>query len=130
MTLFLSLSSFSFSVKGFEYKMRFVYAHFPINVNVTEEGKMVEIRNYIGEKFTRRVPMLDGVSALVSTATKDEIILTGNDLQLVSQSGTSSLTSFIVLPILREKKFSLSPFPFSVSFQFSSCFHPTIYNCS
>jgi large subunit ribosomal protein L9e len=71
--------------KGFEYKMRFVYAHFPINANVT--GKAIEIRNFLGDKNTRRIEMLDGVTVEMSTAQKDEIILSGNDVQNVSQSG-------------------------------------------
>jgi large subunit ribosomal protein L9e len=72
--------------KGFEYKMRLVYAHFPINCNVNNGGKLVEIRNFLGEKIVRRVDMLDGVSAVMSTSQKDEIILTGNDVENVSQS--------------------------------------------
>ncbi|RKP07873.1 ribosomal protein L6, alpha-beta domain-containing protein [Thamnocephalis sphaerospora] len=74
--------------KGFLYKMRFVYAHFPINVNVVE-GNVVEIRNFLGEKVIRRVPMLDGVSIVHSTAQKDEIILSGNDVENVSQSAAN-----------------------------------------
>lgn len=73
--------------KGFEYKMRFAYAHFPINVNCVENGTLVEIRNFLGEKIIRRVRMLPGVSVSTSEATKDEIILIGNDIQNVSQSG-------------------------------------------
>jgi large subunit ribosomal protein L9e len=76
--------------KGFEYKMRFVYAHFPINVNVADDGTTVEIRNFIGEKMVRRVKMLDGVKAVQSTGgTKDEIVLTGNDVEKVSQSAAT-----------------------------------------
>merc|ERR1712189_69940 len=44
--------------KGFEYKMRTVYAHFPMN----------------------------GVTVVNSTAQKDELILAGNDIEAVSQS--------------------------------------------
>ncbi|KAJ3084153.1 60S ribosomal protein L9 [Quaeritorhiza haematococci] len=75
--------------KGFEYKMRFVYAHFPINVNITEDGTLVEIRNFIGEKVIRRVRMLEGVKVAHSEGQKDEIVLTGNDIQNVSQSAAS-----------------------------------------
>ncbi len=41
--------------------MRLVYAHFPINVNIEEGGKLVEIRNFLGEKRVRAVHMLPGV---------------------------------------------------------------------
>lgn len=36
--------------KGFRYKVKAVYAHFPINVIVNDGGKSVEIRNFLGEK--------------------------------------------------------------------------------
>lgn len=67
--------------------MRFVYAHFPINVNITDGGRHVEIRNYLGEKIIRRVDMLEGVTVAHSTGQKDEITIVGNDIQAVSQSG-------------------------------------------
>ncbi|RUS30358.1 hypothetical protein BC938DRAFT_479488, partial [Jimgerdemannia flammicorona] len=66
--------------------MRYVYAHFPINVHIADDGKEVEIRNFLGEKVIRKVALLDGVSIKISTAQKDELILTGNDLEKVSQS--------------------------------------------
>jgi large subunit ribosomal protein L9e len=72
--------------KGFIYKMRLVYAHFPINASVVDDGKMLEIRNFLGEKIVRRIPMLDGVTITRSTDVKDELVLTGNDIEMVSQS--------------------------------------------
>ena len=52
---------------GFEYKMRLVYAHFPINVNIEDGGKLVEIRNFLGEKRVRIVHMLPGALLLPRT---------------------------------------------------------------
>merc|ERR1711893_222459 len=72
--------------KGFRYKMRSVYAHFPINVAISEGNKLVEVRNFLGEKYTRQVRMLTGVTCEPSKGQKDEFILEGNDIELVSRS--------------------------------------------
>ncbi|KAI4247831.1 MAG: hypothetical protein LQ352_006085 [Teloschistes flavicans] len=94
--------------KGFKYKMRYVYAHFPINVNVEKNSETglyeVEIRegtgdkmsgreltgfigrNFLGEKIVRRVTMHEGVDIEISKGTKDELTITGNSLENVSQS--------------------------------------------
>jgi len=87
--------------------MRAVYAHFPINAIIQENGQALEIRNFLGEKVrpfsylfqhiyilvfnqtVRHVKMLEGVTVAESTAQKDELILTGNDIDNVSQSGLS-----------------------------------------
>ena len=72
--------------KGFRYKVRLVYAHFPVNVNIEGGNKIVEIRNFLGEKRVRRVTMLEGVKIDRSPAIKDELLIEGNDLELVSRS--------------------------------------------
>jgi len=69
--------------------MRYVYAHFPINVITDKGGRTVEIRNFLGERVVRIVDLLDGVTAAISTATKDELILSGNDIEKVSQSAAN-----------------------------------------
>jgi large subunit ribosomal protein L9e len=68
--------------KGFIYKMRFVYSHFPINVSLT--GDIVEIRNFCGEKRVRKVKLLPGVTYVRSADIKDQIELSGNDIANVS----------------------------------------------
>ncbi|KAJ8602906.1 hypothetical protein MRB53_042290 [Persea americana] len=64
--------------KGYKYKMRYVYAHFPINVNLDKNKETglweVEIRNFLGEKIVRRVTMHPGVDVEVSKAQKDELL--------------------------------------------------------
>ena len=71
---------------GYKYKMRAVYAHFPINCAISENGGLVEVRNFLGEKFIRRVRMHEGVKCENSKDQKDELILTGNNIEAVSQS--------------------------------------------
>jgi large subunit ribosomal protein L9e len=76
--------------RGFLYKMRYVYAHFPINVNIEKNaetgGTDIEIRNFLGEKYVRRVSARPGVDIITSANVKDELQLSGNSLEDVSQS--------------------------------------------
>ncbi|CAF9920060.1 MAG: hypothetical protein GOMPHAMPRED_001967 [Gomphillus americanus] len=76
--------------RGYKYKMRYVYAHFPINVGIDKNKETglfeVEIRNFLGEKIVRKVVMHEGVEVETSKTQKDELQLTGNSLENVSQS--------------------------------------------
>eukprot|EP00914_Ancora_sagittata_P033796 GHVO01068285.1.p1 GENE.GHVO01068285.1~~GHVO01068285.1.p1 ORF type:complete len:203 (+),score=35.08 GHVO01068285.1:36-611(+) len=72
--------------KKFQYKMRLVYAHFPINTTISADAKTIEIRNFLGEKRVRVVRMLDGVTIEKTKDVKDELVLTGLDIEKVSQS--------------------------------------------
>lgn len=68
--------------RGFLYKMRFVYSHFPINVSTS--GDYVEIRNFLGERRVRKVKLPEGVKYVRSEDVKDEIQLSGIDITKVS----------------------------------------------
>merc|ERR1719174_2618617 len=72
--------------KKFQYNMRLVYAHFPINATIVDGGKTLELRNFLGEKVVRVVKMLDGVTVDKSAQTKDELVITGADIDNVSRS--------------------------------------------
>jgi large subunit ribosomal protein L9e len=72
--------------KGYLYKMRAVYAHFPINCSITEGGSLIEVRNFLGEKYIRKVRMHPGVTVENSKGQKDELIVYGNSIEAVSQS--------------------------------------------
>ncbi|ODN79994.1 hypothetical protein L202_03862 [Cryptococcus amylolentus CBS 6039] len=76
------------TTKGFLYKMRLVYAHFPINAIPADDGSSLQIRNFLGEKIVRDCKMLEGTTVALSEV-KDEIILQGNDIEKVSQSAAS-----------------------------------------
>ncbi|WFD29220.1 hypothetical protein MSPP1_000226 [Malassezia sp. CBS 17886] len=82
---------------GFQYKMRAVYAHFPINLIIAGDNKSVEIRNFLGEKRVRKVDMAPGVTIQDDKAQKDQVLVEGvrvtrripclfqNDIDAVSQ---------------------------------------------
>merc|ERR1719236_205097 len=82
--------------KKFIYKMRLVYAHFPINANITNGGKTVEIRNFLGEKIVRTVNMLPGVTVEKSASTKDELVIRGTDIDTTSRSAALIRQSCLV----------------------------------
>merc|ERR1712146_628721 len=82
--------------KKFEYNMRLVYAHFPINATITNGGKTLELRNFLGEKLVRTVHMLEGVTIAKSDTIKDELIVTGADIDTTSRSAALIRQSCLV----------------------------------
>jgi large subunit ribosomal protein L9e len=74
--------------QGFKYKMRFCYAHFPINVASVKKNNLetVEIRNFLGEKRVRQVELMEGVSYTRTADVKDQIEIYGIDITKVSLS--------------------------------------------
>lgn len=68
---------------GFQYKVRCVYAHSPIQVAI--ESKVITIRNFLGEKVTRTVPILEGVTVTPGKL-KDEFVFEGNNIDDVSRN--------------------------------------------
>jgi len=75
--------------KGYLFKMKLVYNHFPISITMENAGKEVQIRNFLGEKEVRIIPMIDEVVAKRSEGEKDEIQVSGNNLDAVSQSAAN-----------------------------------------
>ena len=71
---------------GFTYKLKIVYAHFPVTVKVNEKEKKLTIDNFTGEKTARVVKIVG--SAKVKLAS-DEIHVQGIDLNDVSQTAAN-----------------------------------------
>jgi len=71
---------------GFTYKLKIVYAHFPVTVKVNEKEKRLTIDNFTGEKTARVVKIVG--SAKVKLAS-DEIHVQGVSLGDVSQTAAN-----------------------------------------
>lgn len=70
--------------QGFRYKMKIVYAHFPITVKT--KGKTVIIENFLGEKVPRTAKIIGDVKVSVKG---DEVIIEGIDIESVSQTAAN-----------------------------------------
>jgi len=46
---------------GYKFKMVLAYAHFPIIINLLDQGRGIEIKNFLGEKIIRTIKCLPGV---------------------------------------------------------------------
>lgn len=69
---------------GFRYTMKIFYTHFPINISVKD--KEIQIRNFLGEKGARTAKIIGRTDMKVE---KDEIILTGPDLEELGQTAAN-----------------------------------------
>ncbi len=71
-------------VDGFEYRMKVVYSHFPMQIKV--EGKKLVIGNFLGEKSPRVAKIL-GETKIKTSA--DEVIVTGINKEDVGQTAAN-----------------------------------------
>jgi large subunit ribosomal protein L6 len=71
---------------GYTYKLKLVYAHFPITVKVIEKEKKLTIDNFTGEKTPRNAKILGATKVKIAG---DEIHVQGNSLADVSQTAAN-----------------------------------------
>jgi large subunit ribosomal protein L6 len=70
--------------KGYTYKLKIVFSHFPITVKVQDRAVMVE--NFTGERRARKANILGDVKVKLEP---DDIIITGTTLEDVSQTAAN-----------------------------------------
>jgi large subunit ribosomal protein L6 len=70
--------------KGYRYKLRIVFSHFPMTVKV--QGDKVVIENFLGEKAPRVAKIMPGVTVKVQ---KNEVIVEGIDIEAVGQTAAN-----------------------------------------
>ena len=59
--------------------MRLVHDHFPINVVIPKTNDSITVKNFLGGKQDKTVPMLPGVTVKLGLDVKDELIFEGID---------------------------------------------------
>lgn len=70
--------------KGYRYRLRLVYSHFPMSVSV--KGEFVEVTNILGAKSPKKARIMAGAG--VEVKDKD-IIVTGTDKEVVGQTAAN-----------------------------------------
>ena len=70
--------------KGFTYKLKIVFSHFPISVKVKD--KTVLIENFTGERNPRKAKILGNIQVKVQS---EDIIVQGINLEDVSQTAAN-----------------------------------------
>jgi large subunit ribosomal protein L6 len=70
--------------KGFSYKLKIVFSHFPISVKV--QGKTLVIENFTGERRARVVKIVGDVKVKIEA---EDIIVEGINLEEVSQTAAN-----------------------------------------
>merc|ERR1712080_694760 len=72
--------------RGFQYRMKMVYAHFPTNVQIAGDKRSLDVVNFIGQKVKFKVNALEGVTMERDAKNNAEILISGNDVENVSQT--------------------------------------------
>lgn len=69
---------------GFEYKMKIVYAHFPIKASI--KGDVFLVENFLGEKSPRKTKILGATKVSIKG---DMVVLTGANVEDVGQTAAN-----------------------------------------
>merc|ERR1711934_29337 len=72
--------------KGFKYRMKMVYAHFPTNAQIANDNKSVDMVNFIGQKVKFHIDAYEGVKIERDPEANTELIITGNCIEGVSKT--------------------------------------------
>ena len=70
--------------KGFTYKIKIVFSHFPISVKV--QGQTVLVENFTGERRARKAKILGDVKVKVEA---EDVVVQGLNLEDVSQTAAN-----------------------------------------
>lgn len=73
-------------LRGYRYRMRVVYAHFPMSVKVNEKEQVVVIENFMGGRGRIYARILPGVKVKVE---KDDVTVEGVDKEAVAQTAAN-----------------------------------------
>ena len=71
-------------MKGYTYKLKIVFSHFPITVKIQDRSVLVE--NFTGEKRARRAKILGDVNVKIEP---EDLIVKGINLEEVSQTAAN-----------------------------------------
>jgi len=72
--------------RGFRYKMKIIYAHFPMNVKVDDKNGIVIIENFLGRRGKITTRLMPGVKVKID---KEDVIIEGVDKDAVAQTAAS-----------------------------------------
>ena len=70
--------------KGYQYKLKIVFSHFPISVKVQDKSVLIE--NFTGERRPRKIKIIGSVKVKIEP---DDIIVEGANLEEVSQTAAN-----------------------------------------
>lgn len=73
--------------RGYRYKLKIIYSHFPISVVVDESERIVRIKNFLGEKADR-IARIVGGDVKVKVEGED-VIVEGIDIEHVGQTAAN-----------------------------------------
>jgi len=72
------------ATKGFKYKMKIVFVHFPMTVNIKDHEFIIS--NFIGERKSREAKILGDVKVSVQS---DDVIIEGKSIEEVAQTAAN-----------------------------------------